>query len=151
MVHQFNGKPSLKGQNERKLARAVADLGSTHVITVTDANFEEITVKNELVLIDFWNERCEYCRDLAPIIESLAADYAGKVTFGKLDVDKSRDTRIRFKVQAFPTMIILKNGKEVERIIGYVPREHVEAALKKQLNTMMNPRKAHKRGSKTSR
>ncbi len=135
MVHQLNSKPSKKGHAERNLARAVADVGSEHVITVTDANLEEITGKKELVLIDFWNERCEYCRDLAPIIESLAADYAEKVTFGKLDVDKNRDTRIRFEVQAFPTMIILKNGKEVERIIGYVPKEHVEAALKKQLNT----------------
>ena len=134
MVHQFNGKPSLKGQNERKRARSVAGTGAKHVITVTDVNFGEITGKNELVLIDFWNERCEYCRDLAPIIERLAADYAGRVAFGKLDVDKNRRTRVRFEVNAFPTLILVKNGKEIERIVGYVPREQVEAALKKHLS-----------------
>jgi len=134
MVHQFNDKPSLKGQNERKPARSVAGTGAKHIITVTDANLGEITRKNELVLIDFWNERCEYCKDLAPIIERLAADYAGRVAFGKLDVDQNRRTCVRFEVKAYPTLLIVKNGKEVERIVGYVPRKHVEAALKKQLN-----------------
>jgi len=146
MVHQFNGKSSLKGQNERKLARAVAGTGAMHIITITDANLGEITRKNELVLIDFWNDRCEYCKDLAPIIERLAADYAGRVAFGKLDVDKNRCTRARFKVKAYPTLLIVKNGKEVERIIGYVPREHVEAALKKQLNIANESEKSQQEG-----
>lgn len=135
MEHQFNGKPSLKRQNERKRTRAAAATDATHIITITDATFEEITRQNELVLIDFWNDRCEYCKDLAPIIERLAADYAGRVAFGKLDVDQNQDTRVRFNVQAFPTLLIVKNGKEVDRIVGYVPRERVEAALKKQLST----------------
>lgn len=135
MEHQFNDKPSLKRQNERKRTRAAAPTDATHIITITDATFEEITRQNELVLIDFWNDRCEYCKDLAPIIERLAADYAGRVAFGKLDVDQNQDTRVRFNVQAFPTLLIVKNGKEVDRIVGYVPRERVEAALKKQLNT----------------
>lgn len=135
MEHQFNDKPSLKRQNERKRTRAAAATDATHIITITDATFEEITRQNELVLIDFWNDRCEYCKDLAPIIERLAADYAGRVAFGKLDVDQNQDTRVRFNVQAFPTLLIVKNGKEVDRIVGYVPRERVEAALKKQLNT----------------
>lgn len=135
MEHPFNGKPSLKRQNERKRTRAAAATDATHIITITDATFEEITRQNELVLIDFWNDRCEYCKDLAPIIERLAADYAGRVAFGKLDVDQNQDTRVRFNVQAFPTLLIVKNGKEVDRIVGYVPRERVEAALKKQLST----------------
>jgi thioredoxin 1 len=146
MVRQFNGKPSLKGQNERKLANAVAGTGAKHIMTITDANLREITRKNELVLIDFWNDRCEYCRDLAPIIERLAADYAGRVAFGKLDVDKNRCTCARFKVKAYPTLLIVKNGKEVERIIGYVPREHVEAALKKQLNIANESEKSQQEG-----
>jgi thioredoxin 1 len=125
----------LKRQNERKRTRAAAATDATHIITITDATFEEITRQNELVLIDFWNDRCEYCKDLAPIIERLAADYAGRVAFGKLDVDQNQDTRVRFNVQAFPTLLIVKNGKEVDRIVGYVPRERVEAALKKQLST----------------
>jgi thioredoxin 1 len=125
-------------------------IGGEHIITVTDANLEEITSKNELILIDFWNDRCEYCRDLAPIIERLAADYAGRVAFGKLDVDKNRSIQARFKVQAFPTLLILKNGMEVERIIGYVPREHIEAALKKQLNIANESKKVNKRSSEAS-
>jgi len=124
--------------------------GGKHIITVTDANLNEITERNKLVLIDFWNERCEYCRDLEPIIERLAADYLGRVAFGKLDVDKNRSTHIYFKVEAFPTLLILKNGKEVERIIGYVPREQIETALKKQLNIPDESEKANNMCSKTS-
>jgi thioredoxin 1 len=124
--------------------------GGKHVITVTEANLAEVTGRNKLVLIDFWNERCEYCRDLEPIIERLAADYLGRVAFGKLDVDENRATRIRFKVQAFPTLVLVKNGKEVERIIGYVPREQIEAALKKQLNIPDESKKANNMCSKTS-
>jgi thioredoxin 1 len=124
--------------------------GGKHVITVTDANLTEVTGRNKLVLIDFWNERCEYCRDLEPIIERLAADYLGRAAFGKLNVDENRATRIRFKVQAFPTLVLVKNGKEVERIIGYVPREQIEAALKKQLNIPDESGKANNMCSKTS-
>jgi thioredoxin 1 len=124
--------------------------GGKHVITVTDANLTEVTGRNKLVLIDFWNERCEYCRDLEPIIERLAADYLGRTAFGKLDVDENQATRIRFKVQAFPTLVLVKNGKEVERIIGYVPREQIEAALKKQLNIPDESEKANNMCSKTS-
>jgi thioredoxin 1 len=124
--------------------------GGKHVITVTDANLTEVTGRNKLVLIDFWNERCEYCRDLEPIIERLAADYLGRAAFGKLNVDENRATRIRFKVQAFPTLVLVKNGKEVERIIGYVPREQIEAALKKQLNTPDESEKANNVCSRTS-
>jgi thioredoxin 1 len=128
-----------------------AGTGDKHVITVTDTNIGEIATKNEYVLIDFWNERCEHCRELAPIIERLAVDYAGRVAFGKLDVDKNRRTQIRFKVEAFPTLLILKNGKEAERIIGYVPREHIEAALKKQLNIVDHSGKPDNRSCKTPR
>jgi thioredoxin 1 len=121
-----------------------------HIITVTDANLNEITEKNQLVLIDFWNERCEYCRELAPIIEKLATDYFGTVAFGKVNVDENRATHIHFKVQAFPTLVLVKNGNEVDRIIGCVPREKIEAALKKQLNTPDQPEKANNMCSKTS-
>lgn len=127
--------------------RKKADTGGKHIVTITDANIDKITSENELVLIDFWNERCEYCKELAPIIERLAADYARRVAFGKLDVDKNRNTQIRFKVQAFPTLLILKKGIEAERIIGYVPREHIEAALKKQLNIASESEKVNKKVS----
>lgn len=124
--------------------------GEKHIITVTDANLNEITGRNKLILIDFWNERCEYCRDLAPIIERLATVYIGRVAFGKVNVDENQATRIRFEVQAFPTLVLVKNGREVERIIGYVPREKIEAALKKQLNIPDQSEKANKVCSKTS-
>jgi len=124
-----------------------AGTGGKHIIAITDANIGKITSENELVLIDFWNERCEYCKELAPIIEGLAADYVGRVAFGKLDVDMNRSIQIRFKVQAFPTLLILKKGIEVGRIIGYVPRENIEAALKKQLNTANESEKVNKKFS----
>jgi len=124
-----------------------ADTSGKHILAITDANIGKITSENELVLIDFWNERCEYCKELAPIIEELAADYVERVAFGKLDVDKNRNTQIRFKVQSFPTLLILKKGTEVERIIGYVPRENIETALKKHMNTANESEKINKKVS----
>ena len=127
-----------------------ADTGGKHILAVTDANIDKITSENELVLIDFWNERCEYCKQLAPIIEELAADYVKRVAFGKLDVDKNRNTQIRYKVQSFPTLLILKKGTEVERIIGYVPRKNIEAALKKHMNTANESKKINKKVSNSN-
>jgi thioredoxin 1 len=134
----------------RKSTQGNAGASGQHILTVTDANLEKITRENQLILIDFWNERCEYCEALAPVIEGLAADYGGRVAFGKLDVDANRRTQMRFNVQAFPTLLILKNGREVDRIIGCVPREHIEAALQKQLASADAPEKTSKEVSNRS-
>ncbi|MCW3994714.1 MAG: thioredoxin [Candidatus Bathyarchaeota archaeon] len=104
---------------------------STGPFHVTDANFDETIGKNKLVLIDFWASWCGPCRALAPTIEELAKETDGKVLIGKLDVDENPDTAQRFQVFSIPTMIIFKDGKEAERLVGLCPKSRIADTLKK--------------------
>jgi len=103
----------------------------TKPVHVTDSNFNEITNENSLALIDCWASWCGPCLALAPTIEELAKEYAGKVLIGKLDVDENPTTAERFQIFSIPTMLIMKNGREVDRIVGLVPKKHIEAVFKK--------------------
>jgi len=100
---------------------------------VSDANFNDVVNKNTLALIDFWASWCGPCRALAPTIEELANDYAGRVLVGKLNVDENPTTAERFQVFSIPTVLIMKGGKEADRIVGCVPKDYIETALKKHL------------------
>lgn len=100
-------------------------------VHVTDGDFDDIVQKHPLVMIDFWADWCGPCRALAPIIEELAKEYAGKVFVGKLNVDDNVQTAERFQVFSIPTVVIMKEGREVDRIVGCVPKEHFQTALKK--------------------
>lgn len=70
---------------------------------------------------------------VAPIIDELARDYAGKVIFGKLNVDENPETAVRFNVMSIPTLLIMKDGKEVDRIIGAVPKQSIEGKLRRHM------------------
>jgi len=98
-------------------------------IPVTDASFKEVVQKYDLVVVDFWAEWCGPCLMAEPIINELAKDYAGKVVFGKLNVDEYPTIASRFSVMGIPTLVILKNGKEVDRIVGFAPRQRIEEKL----------------------
>ena len=100
-------------------------------VHVTDSNFNEIVNKHSLALIDCWAPWCGPCLALTPTIEKLAEEYAGKVLIGKLNVDENLKTAERFQIFSIPTMLIMKNGKEVDRIVGLVPKNHVDAVLRK--------------------
>jgi len=86
-----------------------------------------------LIVVDCWAEWCGPCRMIEPVIEELAQGYAGKVVFGKLNVDENPQTAERFSIVGIPTLLIMKNGAEVERIVGAVPQEFIEEKLKKHL------------------
>jgi thioredoxin 2 len=95
-------------------------------VIVTDANFAETIEKSTLpVLLDLWAAWCGPCRMIAPIIEQLAAELAGKARVAKLDVDKNPLTAARFQARSIPTLLILKNGREVDRLIGAHPKEAI--------------------------
>jgi thioredoxin 1 len=123
----------LKRIREKKLTelRARRDMGE--LVHVTDKNFDETVKKHTLALIDFWADWCGPCRALAPTIEEIHKEYAEKVFIGKLDVDKNPQTAERFQVFSIPTIVVTKNGKEVDRIVGCVPKKNIEAVLKKHL------------------
>jgi thioredoxin 1 len=100
---------------------------------VTDANFDETIKKNKLVLVDFWASWCGPCRALAPTIEELATEYAGKALVAKLNVDENPNKSECFQVFSIPTMIVFKDGCEVDRIVGLCAKNNIDAALKKHL------------------
>jgi len=102
-------------------------------ITVDDANFEETVKRYPLMLIDCWAAWCGPCRMIAPVVNELARDYAGRMTVGKLNVDENPDTATRFGIVSIPTLLIMKGGKEVDRIIGAVPKQFIEEKLQKYL------------------
>jgi len=102
-------------------------------VSLTDSNFNEMVNKNSLALIDCWAPWCGPCVVISPIVEELAKEYVGKVFVGKLNVDENPRTAGRFQIFGIPTLLIIKNGKEVDRIVGLVPKDHIEARLKKHL------------------
>jgi len=92
---------------------------SKNVLELTDENFEEQVLKSETpVLVDFWAEWCMPCRMLAPVIEEIADDYAGRIKVGKVDTDSSRSTAMKFDIRAIPTLILFKGGKVVKKFVG---------------------------------
>ncbi len=106
--------------------------GPKAALTITDANLDE-TIKEGVVLVDFWATWCPPCKTQGPIVERIAVAYAGKAVVGKLDTDKNKKTAKRFGVSAIPTLIIFKDGKEVQRFVGLQREAVLKAALDKEL------------------
>ncbi len=100
---------------------------------VTDADFDDVVKKNTLAMVDFWASWCGPCMALAPTIEEVAKEYGGRVLVGKLNVDENPKTAECFQVYSIPTMVIMRYGQEVERIVGCVQKKIITAALDKHL------------------
>lgn len=99
-------------------------------ITITDENFDEEVLKSDKpVLIDFWATWCGPCKMIAPIVEELVDEYEGKAKIGKLDVDNNQQTAIKFGVRSIPTILIFKEGKLKDTIIGAVPKGQIVQKL----------------------
>jgi thioredoxin len=104
-------------------------------LTITDANFSAEVENSPLpVLVDFWAAWCGPCRMVAPIVEQLANELAGRVKVGKLDVDANQMTAGRFRVQSIPSMLIFKGGREVDRIVGAQPKAAILQRLSRFLH-----------------
>jgi thioredoxin 1 len=97
---------------------------------VTDSNFTEIVLKSTLpVLVDFGAVRCRPCQMVAPILEELTQEYAGKLTIAKLDVDQNQQTAQKYHVMSLPTLIIFKEGKPAVNIFGFKPKDQMKIEL----------------------
>ncbi|AEF95051.1 thioredoxin [Desulfotomaculum nigrificans CO-1-SRB] len=98
------------------------------------ANFETEVLKADIpVLVDFWAAWCGPCRAIAPIVEQLSTEFAGKVKIGKVNVDENRDLAQQFGVMSIPTLIFFKNGEKVDQVIGFTSK----ADLEKKLNALL--------------
>ncbi|MGI8618301.1 MAG: thioredoxin [Gemmatimonadaceae bacterium] len=103
----------------------------SHAVTVTDADFESVVEQNAgLTVVDFWATWCAPCRMIAPVLEQLAEEYAGKAKVAKLDVDTNVRTASRFQVRSIPTLLFFKDGKVVDQVIGAVPKQQLEMKFK---------------------
>ncbi len=102
-----------------------------NAVEVSDDNFAtEIEQTAGLAVVDFWATWCAPCRMIAPIVEQLATEYAGKAKVAKLDVDHNQKTAARFNVRSIPTILFFKDGKLVDQVVGAVPRPQLEAKFK---------------------
>jgi thioredoxin 1 len=103
---------------------------------LTDANFHQEVDKSDIpYVVDFWAIWCAPCSMLAPIMDEIATAYTGKAHVGKVNVDNEIKTANEFGIQNIPTIIIFKQGKEVERIIGAVPKDHIAEKIDGHVQT----------------
>jgi thioredoxin 1 len=118
---------------QKALTSKTAMSGIREPITLTDSNFKNELSKYPILLIDFWAPWCGPCKMIAPIIEQLAREYIGKVVFGKVNIDENRMITQSFGIQSIPTMMIFKNGKAVDIIVGAIPKVQLEIRLHQQV------------------
>ncbi len=103
---------------------------SEHVFEFTVGSFDSDVLQSDLpVLVDFWAEWCGPCKSIAPVIEEIAVEYKGKVRVGKVDVDQHNQIAMQFGVRSIPTLLILKEGKVVNQLVGAVPKNNITELL----------------------
>ena len=108
----------------------IGGLMSENVHKFTDQNFDsDVSKSNIPVLIDFWATWCGPCKAIAPVIDEIAGEYNGKVLVGKVDVDQNQDTAMKYGVRSIPTLLIMKDGKVVNQIVGAVPKGNITTML----------------------
>ncbi len=96
------------------------------VVKLDYTNFDRFVEENENVVVDFWAEWCGPCRLISPIIEELAKEFAGKVAFGKLNVDEARNIALQYRISAIPTLIFFKRGKAISAVVGVYPKSELK-------------------------
>ncbi len=119
-------KPSEKRGIGREKVDESTSMGP---VEVTEATFIEVIKSHPVVVVDCWAPWCPPCRILSPILDELAKDYAGKILFGKLNVDENQRISLKYGIMSIPTLLIFKNGNLVDRIVGAMPRNMLEQKI----------------------
>jgi thioredoxin 1 len=109
-------------------------MANEFVQTFTDGNFDDTVLKSGApVLVDFWAEWCGPCKRIAPTIDALATEYAGKVTIGKIDIDSNPKVPERYQVRSIPTLLVFKGGQVVESVIGLTQKDDLKRVIDKHI------------------
>jgi len=104
------------------------------LFAVTDDSFEQDVVQSDLpTVVDFWAVWCAPCMRIAPLLEEMAAEYEGQLKVAKLNVDENYDTAGKYGVMSIPTLLVFKDGQPVERIVGFMPKDHLMDKIKPHL------------------
>jgi thioredoxin 1 len=107
---------------------------NTQISHVTDASFAaDVEQSTGLVLVDFWATWCGPCQAIAPVLEQLAAEHAGKLRVAKLDVDSNQQTTMRFNVRSIPSILFFRDGRHVDTVVGAVPKANLVARIQQHL------------------
>jgi thioredoxin 1 len=102
-------------------------------VDLTDDTFTRFVKDNSMAVIDVWAPWCGPCRFVSPVVEEIARDYAGRISFGKLNVDQNRKIAAQYDITSIPTLLVFKNGQLLDRIIGAMPRERLEPMITRHM------------------
>ena len=104
-------------------------------VELSETNFDQEVLKATLpVLVDFWAVWCGPCKMIAPIVDELSVEYDGKLKIGKVDVDNHQQIAMQYGIRSIPTLLVFKDGKVVEQIVGAAPKKSLVEKLSKHLN-----------------
>jgi thioredoxin 1 len=122
----------LERMMSQKSRQNVLQSGTVNVLT--DANFDQVISEATLpLLVDFWADWCMPCKMMAPVVEAMARDYAGRAYFAKINTDQNRATQARYRIMSIPNFILIKGGRQVDQVLGAVGRQGLEILLRAHL------------------
>lgn len=125
---------SRRGRETQTTPPPPAATNATSVVQITDQNYDEVVRSQRVVLLLFWAPWSAPDRAIAPIINSVSQDFAGRVKTGKINVDENPKLSRQFNIEGIPTVVVLKDGIEQERVVGLVPKKTISDLLEKQLH-----------------
>ncbi len=127
---------------KKKMEKMMSDMNKTpepniqypeKPVVVTDSTVDSAASQYPLFIMDCWAEWCGPCRQIAPVLEEMAKELKGKAVFGKLNVDENMQTANKYRISAIPTLLVFKNGKLIDRIVGAYPKATLAAKIQKYL------------------